>query len=412
MPQYINGAIILAGGSSHRMRGEVEDKVLLMLDGKPLLQWSIEAFSESKVISECVIVCRDSRQKQTIQKIISALAPPFKVHFADGGQTRSQSVIHGLKTLPASCQYVFIHDAARPFIQSCQITELAQAVHRCGAVVLGHRVVETIKKLPSGSLQPRKSVLLKTLDRSRLWAMETPQVFEREIITSAYNLTGANDFTDDTSGLERLGVPVEIMENPFPNPKLTHPGDITYMNEMARLKNPQRKCKPAILIGHGYDIHRFAPHRKLVLGGVEIASEEGLEGHSDADVLSHALADAIFGACGLPDIGVWFPNTDASIEGISSLKILAKAIEEAWIKGYQISNVDISIIAEKPKISPHLSSIKASLALVLQISPDQLGIKATTNEKVGDIGKGMAMAAHAVVLLAIINPATDPCLSD
>jgi 2-C-methyl-D-erythritol 2,4-cyclodiphosphate synthase/2-C-methyl-D-erythritol 4-phosphate cytidylyltransferase len=381
------------------MGENVDDKVLLILDGKPLLQWSIEAFAESGVIGDCVIVCRDDLQQQTLQKIIETLPLPFAITFATGGQTRSQSVINGLKALPDTSQYVFIHDGARPFIRSSQIKALSLAAHRSGAVVLAHRVVETIKELSVESPCPGETTPLKTLERSRLWAMETPQVFDRKTITNAYNLLGANDFTDDSSGLEQLRVDIEIMENPLPNPKLTHPGDITYMKEMARQLNPHSSSKPAMLIGHGYDIHRFAPHRKLVLGGVEIASDEGLLGHSDADVLSHALADAIFGACGLPDIGVWFPNTDASIEGISSLKILSKAIEEAGSRGYKINNVDLSIIAEKPKISPHLQAIKASLAEVLQISPDQVGIKATTNEKVGDIGKGLAMAANAVVLL-------------
>lgn len=404
MTQLFDGAIILAGGSSRRMGEEVGDKTLLLLDGKPLLQWAIEAFAQSGIIGHAVIVCRDHDQQCQIQNLVESVKTGFCVHFTKGGDTRAQSVINGLKTLPESCRYVFIHDGARPFIRPSQIKTLQKAVHRTGAVVLAHRVVDTIKELPDGSHRPGEATPLKTICRSRLWAMETPQVFLRETITQAYELPGAIEFTDDTTGLEQMGVAVEILENTFPNPKLTHPGDITFMNEMARQLNPRRKSRPAMLIGHGYDIHRFAPDRKLILGGVEIASEEGLLGHSDADVLSHALADAIFGACGLPDIGVWFPNDDTGIEGICSLEILKKAIDEAANKGYSINNVDLSIIAEKPKISPHLSAIKAKLASALQISPDQVGIKATTNEKVGDIGKGLAMAANAVVLLVQKNP--------
>lgn len=152
-------------------------------------------------------------------------------------------------------------------------------------------------------------------------------------------------------------------------------------------------------IGFGYDIHRFAPHRKLVLGGVEIPSEQGLEGHSDADCLTHAFADAILGACGLPDIGHQFPNTDPSIEGIDSQIILKKAAELAAEKGYEIGNIDSCIIAEKPMISPHIDAMKSVLSKTLKIPVDYIGIKATTHEKIGALGAGDGIAAHAICLL-------------
>lgn len=152
-------------------------------------------------------------------------------------------------------------------------------------------------------------------------------------------------------------------------------------------------------IGTGYDIHRFAPGRRLVLGGIEIPSDEGLDGHSDADCLTHALADAVLGALGLPDIGHFFPNDDPAIEGIDSQEILKKAVNEADKRGYAVGNVDLAIIAEKPKLAPHIDAMKAVLAKSLNIEPDCVGLKATTNEKIGDLGRGMGMAAHAVCLL-------------
>ncbi|WOO41395.1 2-C-methyl-D-erythritol 2,4-cyclodiphosphate synthase [Rubellicoccus peritrichatus] len=152
-------------------------------------------------------------------------------------------------------------------------------------------------------------------------------------------------------------------------------------------------------IGTGYDIHRFAPGRRLVLGGVEIPSDEGLDGHSDADCLTHALADAVLGALGLPDIGHFFPNDDPDIEGIDSQKILQKSVQEADRRGYKVGNVDLAIIAEKPKLAPHIDSMKAVLAESLEIEPDCVGLKATTNEKIGDLGRAMGIAAHAVCLL-------------
>ncbi|MGF1453657.1 MAG: 2-C-methyl-D-erythritol 2,4-cyclodiphosphate synthase [Opitutales bacterium] len=152
-------------------------------------------------------------------------------------------------------------------------------------------------------------------------------------------------------------------------------------------------------IGIGYDIHRFAEGRSLVLGGVEIPHARGLEGHSDADCLTHALADAILGALGLPDIGHFFPNNDPEIEGIDSQKILQRATEEAHQLGYRVGNADLAIIAEEPKLAPHLDAMKQVLARSMRIDVSEVGLKATTNEGIGDLGRGMGIAAHAVVLL-------------
>lgn len=156
-------------------------------------------------------------------------------------------------------------------------------------------------------------------------------------------------------------------------------------------------------IGFGYDIHRLVSDRKLIIGGVEIPFQYGLQGHSDADVLSHGIADAIFGALALPDIGHYFPNTDESVRGISSMIIVKKAVDEITARGYKIINVDTCLIAEAPKIAPYVPEMRKNLSEVLGIGPEDIGIKATTNERVGDIGSGMAIAVHAVALLQKIN---------
>ena len=155
-------------------------------------------------------------------------------------------------------------------------------------------------------------------------------------------------------------------------------------------------------IGLGYDIHRFAEGRKLVLGGIKIPHYQGLEGHSDADCLTHALADAILGALGLPDIGHFFPNDDPSIAGIDSQEILKKAVQQAHNQGYHIVNVDIALVAEEPKIYPHIDKMKAVLSKNLEVSPNCIGIKATTHEKIGDIGRGAGITAQAVCLLEAV----------
>ncbi|HVU36854.1 MAG TPA: 2-C-methyl-D-erythritol 2,4-cyclodiphosphate synthase [Opitutales bacterium] len=155
--------------------------------------------------------------------------------------------------------------------------------------------------------------------------------------------------------------------------------------------------------GLGYDIHRLVPGRKLVLGGVEIPSDTGLDGHSDADALTHALADAVLGALGLPDIGHFFPNTDARWRGMDSQEILRRAVEEAKARGYRVGNVDIAVLAEKPKLAPHIPKMKARLAQTLGVAVEDVGLKATTNEKCDSIGAGEAIAAHAVALLVRVE---------
>jgi 2-C-methyl-D-erythritol 2,4-cyclodiphosphate synthase len=162
---------------------------------------------------------------------------------------------------------------------------------------------------------------------------------------------------------------------------------------------PASTALPSLRVGHGYDIHRLKVGLPLIIGGVCIPSEVGLEGHSDADVLSHAIADAILGALGLPDIGHFFPNTDPALKGMSSLSIIERAVAEATGKGYRLLNCDCSLIAEKPRLAPHIGKMKETLAPILGLEPDAIGIKATTQEGIGSLGQGQGIAAQAVVLL-------------
>ena len=157
---------------------------------------------------------------------------------------------------------------------------------------------------------------------------------------------------------------------------------------------------PTFRIGHGYDIHRLAPGRPLVLGGVKFDTDYGLDGHSDADCVTHALCDAILGAAGLPDIGIFFPNTDPAFKDVNSQKLLQRVVAEVTKLGYDLVNADLTVIAERPRIFPHLTAMKAALAQSTGLLADEIGLKATTTEGVGDLGRGVAIAAHAVVLLA------------
>ena len=201
------------------------------------------------------------------------------------------------------------------------------------------------------------------------------------------------DVTDDASLLETCGVPVRCIPGREEFFKVTFPEDAK------RLETTEARSSPPFRIGHGYDIHRFAADRPLILGGVKIRETDGLLGHSDADVLIHAAMDALLGAAGLPDIGHWFPDTDEQWEGVSSLVLLEKVRDILDKAGYRVGNLDVTVLAEAPKLAPHKEKMKENLADALRISPGQVSVKATTNEKLGAIGREEGIAAMAVALL-------------
>jgi 2-C-methyl-D-erythritol 2,4-cyclodiphosphate synthase len=198
---------------------------------------------------------------------------------------------------------------------------------------------------------------------------------------------------------------VRLVENTQPNPKITLPADLHWLQsgimQQTQLASDPSAHPSVPRIGHGYDVHRFVAGRPLVLGGVHVPHTHGLDGHSDADVVSHALADAILGALALPDIGHLFPNTDPAIRGIDSQLIVQQAVAEAATRGWRVGNADISIIAEQPKIGPHIAAMRQRLAASLGVDGSVVGIKATTHEQIGDLGRGVGIAAMAVVLLVV-----------
>lgn len=400
MAGEVFAALILAGGSGVRMKGVVGDKVLAPLAGRPVIEWSIRAMLATERVASIVVVCQSPLQREALSKVVadSGLSPDL--HFADAGPVRADSVRSGLRAVPDTCTHVLIHDGARPLIRPETICRLLDKAAEHGNAVSCRPVTDTIKQVPESLYQESAATSLETPDRSRLRAMETPQVFRLDQIRSAYeHATGP--LTDDASAVEYCGQKILLVPDNYPNPKITFPHDWITMEALARKLRPNAgdDVVSPFRIGHGYDIHRLAKGRRLVLGGVTIDSELGLLGHSDADVLTHALADALLGACGLPDIGHWFPNDDPGIEGINSLEILRRAVDEARQTAYRTVNADISVIAEAPKIAPCIAAMRSALAPILQVPEGAIGIKATTNEKVGSLGAGEAIAAHAIVLM-------------
>ncbi len=390
-------AILLAGGSGTRMGASVEDKILVQLYGKPVIAHALQAFRESACVDGIVIVVKDNSQRKRISSLLKLEKPGVPVLFASGGKQRQDSVRAGLEVIPTETEWILVHDCARPAVSPHSIKSVLKTAKNLNcAVSLAHRVSNTIRMFegdPTG-VAARGNLL----DRDKLWAMETPQGFPRSLLERAHaQLEDA--VTDDLAAVEALGESIALVESRHPNPKITRPSDLLIIESLLASRTMHDNAYLPIRTGLGYDIHQLRPGLPLILGGVRIKSDVGLVGHSDADVLSHAIADAILGGCGLPDIGHYFPNTDNTILGISSLRILEKACQEAAKQGYRLVNVDSTLIAEKPKISPHLRTMKSVLAKTLGLKPTDIGIKATTQEQIGALGKGEGIAAHAVATL-------------
>ena len=265
------------------------------------------------------------------------------------------------------------------------------AVH--GAAVLGTPVTDTVKRVQDDRV-------LETLDRSVLRSVQTPQAFHAELIRRAHRDAAAGGYrgTDDTSLVERLGEPVIVLPGRTDNVKITTPEDLELgMNILAK----RGRVSPGLRIGQGYDVHQLVAGRPLILGGVTIPHEVGLLGHSDADVLTHVVIDAVLGALGEGDIGQLFPDTDAQYKDISSLLLLKKVAEVVARRGAEVLSVDATVMAQRPKLAPHIPEMREKIAAALGVSRDRVSVKATTTEKLGFVGREEGMAAQAVALLQI-----------
>jgi len=396
-------ALIPAAGRAARFNTEAGpggnktggNKVFAPLAGRPLLRWTAEAFAAHAAVDGILVVagagevarCREALGG--LDKLLSIIP---------GGETRQASVSFGLFTLGgAPDDLVLVHDGARPLVTPDIITRCLDGAREFGNAVAALPVADTLKAVDE------RQTVQRTVDREGLWAVQTPQAFRLATLFEAH--IAARDAgwtgTDEASLVEKFGdEPVHLAVGAPDNFKVTRPDDLRLAE--AILRSRQKEPMGQTRIGFGYDIHPLVVGRRLVLGGVEIPSPRGLDGHSDADVLLHALCDALLGAAGLPDIGNLFPNTDPAYKDISSLHLLRRVWERLRAAGYAVGNVDLTLIAEAPKIAPHVPQMRALIAEALHIQPARVGIKATTNEGLGSLGRGEGIAAHAVA--AIIGP--------
>ncbi|MBR6809800.1 MAG: 2-C-methyl-D-erythritol 2,4-cyclodiphosphate synthase [Clostridia bacterium] len=367
-------AVILCGGSGTRMGAPV-NKTLLPVDGEKAVVKCLRAFLAET--DGCVLVVKEGEQEAFEAAVSEAGLSVYAV--VAGGADRQASALCGLKALPQDCDMALIHDGARPFIRREDIRAVIRSVKEKGSGVMAVKARDTIKEADA------EGKVIRTLDRDVLYHMQTPQGFYVKDMLLAHENAKAR-YTDDAALMEAAGFPVHLVQGHYDNQKLTSPEDLPVQNLLPR-------------IGHGYDVHRLCEGRALIIGGVKIPHEMGLLGHSDADVALHALTDALLGAAGLPDIGHLFPDNDPAYKGISSLLLLEKAMERIREKGFEVGNADVTVVAQAPKMAPHLAKMQENTARAMGVSVDRINYKATTTEHLGFEGEKKGISAHAVALL-------------
>lgn len=373
-----SSAVIVAGGSGSRMG---RPKQMLPLGAKPVLVRTVEAFLQTPEIKEIVVVTPPENRAE-LQKRFPGIV------FVDPGKTRLLSVKNGFLKTSAASQLVAVHDGARPLVESAHISACLQAARQYGAAVLAVPVKDTVKVCEGGFVQ-------NTLDRAVLWAAQTPQCYRRPVLAEALEKFGQEEgATDESQLVEKLGIKVRVVPSSYKNNKITTPEDLIFAE--ALLEN-----SVIYRTGFGFDLHRLEPGRKLFIGGAEIPHTKGFLGHSDGDLVLHALCDAVLGALCAGEIGILFPPTDESIKGISSVKIVKKVLEIVRARHAQIEHIDATIITQEPKIKPHYETVRKSLAEVFEMPLENVSFKSKSHEHVGEIGRGEAAMCHAVATLKI-----------
>nr|WP_082235793.1 bifunctional 2-C-methyl-D-erythritol 4-phosphate cytidylyltransferase/2-C-methyl-D-erythritol 2,4-cyclodiphosphate synthase [Halobacillus massiliensis] len=386
-------AIVLAAGQGKRMLAG-KNKQFLMINDQPLIIHTLIAFSQDPWCEKIILVTNE-REYAQMQQVLNDYPIKKPIQLVNGGEERQDSVYAGLEALNEEREdsLVFIHDGARPFIKRSNLHKLAEVVKEDGAGLLAVPVTDTIKQ---------KDDKLTTLDRKKLWAAQTPQAFRLSVIKDAHKQARKEDFygTDDASLVERLDKPVAIVEGSYDNIKLTTPEDLSKARSFLTDQNKEKDGDMAMFrIGQGFDVHQLTEGRPCIIGGIEIPYEKGLLGHSDADVLLHTIADACLGAIGEGDIGKHFPDTEEAFKNADSGKLLQHVWKLVNEQGYELGNLDCTVIAQAPKMAPYIEEIRSNIANLLNSDSQRINVKATTTEKLGFTGRKEGVAAQAVVLL-------------
>ena len=362
---------------------------MIPLGGRPLVSYCLDAFRATSV--EEIVLAVPPDEVEAFCALIAQGGGDKTEKVVAGGATRQDSVLNGLGELSAGIDCVLIHDAARPFVSPTLIDRCATAARAHGAAVAAVPVSDTLKRAEG-------ELVRATVDRRGLWAAQTPQAFRRQLVTEAYARAQREGTVaaDDASLVEAMGWPVHLVLGSPRNLKITHPQDL----ELARMMVEWQVGGGETRCGVGYDVHRLVPGRRLVLGGVQFPGEMGLQGHSDADVLTHAICDALLGAAGLGDIGRHFPDTDPQYAGADSVELLRRAAALAAEAGFRVVNVDAVLVAEEPRIAGQVGRMRERLGAALGVAPDRVNVKGKTAEGLGLVGTGAGIASHAVCTVA------------
>jgi 2-C-methyl-D-erythritol 4-phosphate cytidylyltransferase / 2-C-methyl-D-erythritol 2,4-cyclodiphosphate synthase len=378
--------LIVAAGSGTRL-GRATPKALVPLAGRTLLDWALDALAPM-AFARTVVAAPPERVRE-----VAGLVGPRAIVVA-GGETRSESVRRGVAALsPADADVVCVHDAARPLVTAAEVGAVLASAERTGAAIAATPVVDTIKKA-SGQR------VLATIDRGNLFAAATPQAFRYETLRRALE---QGDATDEAALCERIGIPVSIVPVSRLAFKVTTPADLELAEAILAARRERGRTDMG-RVGIGFDAHPFASGRPLRIGGVTLPHDAGLEGHSDGDVLLHALTDAVLGAAGLGSIGDHFPPSDPAWRGADSALFVERARELAAGKGLVVGNVDAVVIAEAPRIAPHAAKIRERIAELLRIDAGAVSIRGTSTNGLGFTGRKEGLAANVIVLLVAAPP--------
>lgn len=418
-----------------------QPKQYIPLLGDPILAWTLRACAAADAVAAIVLVVasEDVSYCQRQANDVWRVAKP--VHVVAGGASRQHSVLAGIQALPSDIKLVAVHDGVRPLMQPRLLQVVLAAAQRYGAATAAVGLKDTVK-------QVQDEWVVATPVRSSLRAVQTPQAFQRSLLVAAHARAAAEQWqaTDDAALVERAGQRVRVVDGSYANIKITTPEDLLVAETLLRAAGIARSdgetgaaidadiiapdevggTQPGVgkadgdagtksesvgsgaslshmsnllRVGIGYDVHALAADRPLILGGVHIPAPSGLAGHSDADVLLHAIMDALLGAAGLGDIGRLFPDTDARFKDVSSVTLLQRVAQLLTERGWQVGNVDATIAAERPKLAPHVPDMVRCISETLAIPIGAVNVKATTSEGLGFVGTGEGMAAHAVATL-------------
>lgn len=399
-------AVVPAAGAGTRMGGSTR-KQYLVFGGRPLLLLTLQALTSWPDLDGLVVVAPGA-DVDWVRGLVEGAGIPRLLRVVAGGARRQDSVRLGLEALEeaADADVVFVHDGVRPFPPVGRFAALRDAASPDGAL-LAVACRDTLKHSDAG-------FSASTVDRSDLWQAQTPQAFPVALLREALRSADARGYrgTDEASLVEALGRRPRLVPGDARNLKVTTPEDLPLAEALLAVSaEPQGAAGAPCHIGHGYDVHRLVEGRRLVLGGVEISHPTGLLGHSDADVLAHAVADACLGAAGLGDLGRHFPDRDPQWAGASSLDLLARVAGLVGERGLCVRRVDATLVAQRPKIAPHASAMEERLSRALGLPAGGVTVKATTTEGLGFEGREEGISAHAVALLGYARTPLLSCSS-